>query len=147
MGSHTPLASYSAFRWAGDTLHLAGIVAYDAALGRVVRGYQDLPAEMAAELATGAPSIDCKEGPIAAQTWFVLNEAKRILEGEGLGLEDVVRLHQYMTDLRDFPVFNRVRLLFFPSDPPASTVVEVAGLLPNEDSRIEVDVIAHRSRR
>lgn len=145
MGAHAPLASYSAFKWAGDTLHLAGLVAYDVTLGRVVRGYEDIPASVAVELATGAPSIDLKEGPIAAQTWFVLNEAKRILEGEGLVLGDVVRLHQYMTDLRDFPVFNRVRLLFFPSDPPASTVVQVAGLLPSEDSRLEVDVIAHRS--
>jgi enamine deaminase RidA (YjgF/YER057c/UK114 family) len=144
MGRHAPLASYSAFKWAGDTLHLAGIVAYDANLGRVVQGYEDLPAEVAAELATGAPSIDFKEGPIAAQAWFVLNEAKKVLEAEGLSLGDVVRLHQYMTDLRDFPVYNRVRLLFFPNDPPASTVVQVAGLLPNEHSRLEVDVIAYR---
>lgn len=145
MGTHATLASYSAFKWAGDTLHLAGLVAYDPALGRVVRGYDDLPSAVAAELATGAPSIDLKEGPIAAQAWFVLSEAKRLLEGEGLGLGDVVRLHQYMTDLRDFPVYNRVRLMFFPTDPPASTVVQVAGLLPSEDSRLEVDVIAHRS--
>jgi enamine deaminase RidA (YjgF/YER057c/UK114 family) len=144
VGAHAPLASYSAFKWAGDTLHLAGLVAYDNSLGRVVRGYEDLPAEVAAELATGAPSIDLKEGPIAAQAWFVLNEAKLILEAQGLGLGDVVRLHQYMTDLRDFPVYNRVRLMFFPADPPASTVLQVSGLLPSEDSRLEVDVIAHR---
>lgn len=141
---HAPLASYSAFKWAGDTLHLAGLVAYDANLGRVVRGYDDLPPDVAADLATGAPSIDFVEGPVAAQAWFVLDEARRILEGEGLALGDVVRLHQYMTDLRDFPVYNRIRLLFFPDDPPASTVVQVAGLLPNPESRIEVDVIAHR---
>lgn len=58
MGTHAPLASYSAFKWAGGTLHLAGLVAYDTTLGRVVRGYDDLPAPVAAELATGAPSSD-----------------------------------------------------------------------------------------
>lgn len=146
--SHTPatLASYSAFKWAGDTLFFAGLVAYDPDLGRVVRGYDDLPAEVGNRLASGAPSIDFKDGPIAAQTWFVLEQARRILEGEGLSLRDVVKLTQYMVDLRDFPVYNRVRLEFFPEDPPASTVVQVAGLLPSEDSRVEVDVVAQRPR-
>ncbi|MFQ5427296.1 MAG: RidA family protein, partial [Gaiellales bacterium] len=105
----------------------------------------DLPEEVGAALATGAPSIDCKEGPIAAQTWFILDQARQILESEGLSLRDVVKLTQYMVDLRDFPVYNRIRLDFFPDDPPASTVVQVAGLLPTGDSRVEVDVVAHRS--
>lgn len=144
--SHAPLASYSTCKWAGDTLFLSGILAWDPALGRVVRGYEDLPAEVRSQLATGAPSIDCKEGPIAAQAWFVLDQARQILAGEGLGLGDVVKLTQYLTDLRDFPVYNRTRLLFFPDDPPASTVIQVAGLLPTDDARLEVDVVAHRAR-
>jgi enamine deaminase RidA (YjgF/YER057c/UK114 family) len=140
-----PLANYAVGRWAGDTLFLAGVVAANPATGRVVRGYEDLPAEVAAQLATGQMSIDSKEGPIAAQAWFVLDQIRTTLEAQGLTLANVVKLTQYMTDLRDFPVYNRVRLLFFPDHPPASTVVQVAGLLPTEESRLEVDCVASRS--
>lgn len=144
-----PLANYSVGKWSGDTLFLAGVVAADPATGRVVRGYDDLPPEVAAKLASGQMSIDSKEGPIAAQAWFILDQIRRTLESEGLGLGHVVKLTQYMIDLRDFPVYNRIRLMFFPEDPPASTVIQVAGLLPTEESRLEVDCVAtlHPQRR
>jgi enamine deaminase RidA (YjgF/YER057c/UK114 family) len=35
--------------------------------------------------------------------------------------------------------------MFFDQDPPASTVVQVAGLLPTEASRLEVDCVATRN--
>jgi enamine deaminase RidA (YjgF/YER057c/UK114 family) len=41
----------------------------------------------------------------------------------------VVKLTQYFRDLRDFPIYNRIRSQFF-ADPPASTVVQVSALLP-----------------
>jgi enamine deaminase RidA (YjgF/YER057c/UK114 family) len=36
-------------------------------------------------------------------------------------------------------LYNRVRRLFYPTDPPVSTVVEVSGLLPSREVRIEVE--------
>lgn len=144
-GIPVPLANYAVGKWSGDTFFLAGVVAADPALGRVVRGYQDLPSEVAARLATGQMSVDSKEGPIAAQAWFILDQIRRTLEGEGLSLRHVVKLTQYMVDLRDFPVYNRIRLTFFADDPPASTVIQVAALLPTEESRLEVDCVATRN--
>ncbi len=144
-GAARPLANYSPARWSGDTLFLAGVVAYDPTQGRVIRGYEDLPAHIGCQLATGQVSVDSKEGPIAAQAWFILDQVRRTLESEGLSLRHVVKLTQYMKDLRDFPVYNRVRLMFFNEDPPASTVVQVAGLLPTDESRLEVDVVATRA--
>jgi len=141
-----PLANYAVGRWSGDTYFMAGVVAADPGSGRVVTGYGDLPAEVAAKLATGQMSVDSKEGPIAAQAWFILDQLRRTLESQGLGLGNVVKLTQYMTDLRDFPVYNRIRLMFFPEDPPASTVIQVAALLPTGDSRLEVDCVASRTR-
>jgi enamine deaminase RidA (YjgF/YER057c/UK114 family) len=141
-----PLANYAIGKWSGDTYFMAGVVAADPATGRVIRHYTDLPDEVAGRLATGQMSIDAKEGPIAAQAWFILDQIRRTLEAQGLSLANVVKLTQYMTDLRDFPVYNRIRLLFFPDDPPASTVIQVAGLLPTEDSRLEVDCVATRDR-
>jgi enamine deaminase RidA (YjgF/YER057c/UK114 family) len=139
-----PLANYAVGKWSGDTYFMAGVVAADPATGRVISGYGDLPPDVAAELGTGQMSVDSKEGPIAAQAWFILDQIRRTLESQGLGLGNVVKLTQYMTDLRDFPVYNRVRLRFFPDDPPASTVIQVAGLLPTEASRLEVDCVATR---
>jgi enamine deaminase RidA (YjgF/YER057c/UK114 family) len=137
------LGSYSQFRWAGDFLYLAGQVAVDPARNRTIRGYDDLPPDVAAKLATGKMSIDSKEGPIAAQTWWVFQTIQTILEGEGASLQNVVRLVQYMRDLRDFPVFDRVRAMFFPENPPASTVIQVSELLPTPESRLEVDATAY----
>lgn len=139
------LANYAVGKWSGDTYFMAGVVAADPASGRVISGYSDLPPDVAAELGTGQMSVDSKEGPIAAQAWFILDQIRRTLESQGLGLGNVVKLTQYMTDLRDFPVYNRVRLRFFPEDPPASTVIQVAGLLPTDASRLEVDCVATRN--
>ena len=144
-GVPASLANYSVGKWSGDTLFLAGVVAADPATGRVIRGYEDVAPEVARQLgATGQMSVDSKEGPIAAQAWFILDQVRRTLEGEGLTLRHVVKLTQYMKDLRDFPIYNRVRLTFFPEDPPASTVIQVVGLLPTDESRLEVDVVATR---
>jgi enamine deaminase RidA (YjgF/YER057c/UK114 family) len=53
----------------------------------------------------------------------------------------VVKLTQYFRNLRDFPIYNRVRATFF-SDPPASTVVQVSELLPSPDALVEVEAMA-----
>lgn len=58
-------------------------------------------------------------------------------------MQDVFKLVQYFTDLRDYPLYNRVRRLFYPGEPPVSTVVEVSGMLPSRAVRIEVEATAH----
>jgi enamine deaminase RidA (YjgF/YER057c/UK114 family) len=138
-----PLSRYAPFRRAGDLVFFAGIVAADPATGKVVTGYADLPPEvrkLAGE--TGEMSTDMKEGPIAAQSWFILTSLRRTVEAAGGTLDDVVKLTQYFRDLRDFPIYNRIRTMFFPQ-PPASTVVRVLELLPTPDSLLEVDATAY----
>ncbi|WP_407560014.1 RidA family protein [Streptomyces sp. 184] len=64
------------------------------------------------------------------------------LEAAGSGLEHVVKLTVYLTDLGDLPAFRRVRdELQNPSHPPASSLVQVAGLVSPE-FRVEVDALA-----
>ena len=142
------LANYALYRRAGDLVYFAGIVAADPARGKVITSYADLPADIARSIgSTGEMSVDSKEGPIAAQAWFVLSQLKRTVEDAGGTLADVVKLTQYFTDLRDFPIYNRIRRMFFGDSPPASTVVRVVELLPTPDSRLEVEAIAHIPRR
>lgn len=142
-----PLANYAAYRRAGDLVYLAGIIAVDTTKQRTITGYDDLP-EAAREAlgATGEMSVDSKDGPIAAQSWFIMEQLKKTVEEVGGTLADVVNLTQYFLDLRDFPIYNRVRGMYF-ANPPASTVVRVAELLPTPASLVEVQAVAHIPER
>jgi enamine deaminase RidA (YjgF/YER057c/UK114 family) len=138
-----PLARYAPFRRAGDLVYFAGVVPADPDKGSVISGYADLPSDVRARIGeTGEMSVDSKEGPIAAQSWYVLENLRKTVEAAGGTLNDVVNLTQYFVDLRDFPVYNRIRAMFF-EIPPASTCVQVRGLLPTEQSLLEVQAVAH----
>lgn len=57
-------------------------------------------------------------------------------------MSDVVKLVQYFRCLDHFPLYSRVRKLFFPGELPVSTVVEVSAMLPTTDILIEVEATA-----
>lgn len=138
-----PLARYAAWRRAGDLVLLSGVIAVEPSSGTIVRGYADIPPAARALIGqTGEFSTDAKEGPVLAQSWFVLDRIRATLEDAGGSLDDVVRLVQYFRNLDHFPLYSRVRKQFFPGDPPASTVVEVSEMLPTADILIEVEATA-----
>jgi enamine deaminase RidA (YjgF/YER057c/UK114 family) len=138
-----PLSRYAPSRRAGDLVYFAGITAADPERGIVIRGYADLPPELRRHAGeTGEMSTDAKDGPITAQSWFVLDRLRSTVAAAGGTLDDVVKLTQYFCNLRDFPIYNEVRAKFF-RDPPASTVVRVVELLPTPDILLEVEAIAH----
>jgi enamine deaminase RidA (YjgF/YER057c/UK114 family) len=137
-----PLANYAPFRRAGDLVFFAGIIAVDAAKGTVIGGYADLPEQMRAPAGeTGEISVDSKDGPIAAQAWYVMESLRKTVAAAGGTMDDIVNLTQYFTDLRDFPVYNRIRSQFI-AKPVASTCVQVVGLLPTSVARLEVQAVA-----
>jgi enamine deaminase RidA (YjgF/YER057c/UK114 family) len=135
-----PLARYAAWRRAGDYVFLSGVIAVDPQAGKIVKGYSDIPSEAAQQIGqTGEFSTDYKEGPVLAQSWYVLNSIQRTVESAGGQMSDVFKLVQYFKTLEHFPLYSRVRKQFFPGDPPVSTVVEVSGMLPSADILIEVE--------
>ena len=139
-----PLAKYSAWRRAGDFVFLSGVIAVDPASATIVKGYADIPAEARKLLGeTGEFSTDIKEGPILAQSWFVLDRIRSTVEAAGGRMDDVFKLVQYFRNLDHFPYYSRVRKLFFTGEPPASTVVEVSAMLPTADILIEVEATAY----
>ncbi len=143
-----PLARYAAWRRAGDFIFLSGVIAVEPAAGRIVRGYDDIPAEAATQLGrSGEFSTDIKEGPILAQSWWVLDRIRQTVESAGGQMSDVVKLVQYFRNLDHFPYYSRVRKLFFPGEPPVSTVVEVSAMLPTTDILIEVEATAWLPQR
>jgi len=139
-----PLARYAAWRRAGDFIFLSGVIAVDPARSLIVKGYADIPPEARALLGeTGEFSTDIKEGPILAQSWFVLDRVRATVEAAGGQMGDVFKLVQYFRNLDHFPHYSRVRKLFFPGESPASTVVEVSAMLPTADILVEVEATAY----
>jgi enamine deaminase RidA (YjgF/YER057c/UK114 family) len=138
-----PLARYAAHKRRGDFIFFSGVIAVDPAHALIVRGYDDIPEHARALIGhTGEFSVDYKEGPMLAQSWFVLDRIRTMIEAEGGSMNDVFKLVQYFKDLRDFPLYNRVRKLFF-TEPPVSTVVEVSAMMPSADILIEVEAAAY----
>ena len=144
-----PLANYLAAKRVGNMLYLSGVIAVDPTVRKVVTSYGDLPEEACKQLQTlgyftGQMSVDIFESPAAAQSWFVLNSIKNVVDAEGGQMKDVFKLVQYFRDLRHYPVYNRVRGLFCP-EPVVSTVVEVSCMLPSDEVLIEVEATAFLS--
>jgi len=139
-----PMANYAAARRVGDFVFMSGVVAVDPAKRRAVAGYDDIPEQARTALrglgyATGQMSVDVFEAAIVAQSWFVLERIRQIASEHGGSMADVVKLVQYFRRLPDYAAYNRVRSLFYPAEPPVSTVVEVSRFLPGDEVLVEVE--------
>ena len=78
---------------------------------------------------------------IGAQTRQIFENMKRILEGGGATLRDVVKVTVFVTDIRYREPYGEVRQEFFPVNPPASTLVQVSALaIPG--ALIEIEAVA-----
>ena len=146
-----PMANYAAAKRVGDFVFMSGVVAVDPARRQAVSAYDDLPPIARDELrtlgyVTGQMSVDVYEAPIVAQSWFVLERIRQLAAEHGGNMADVVKLVQYFRDIRQYPAYNRVRGLFYPGDPPVSTVVEVSRFLPGDALVIEIEATAYLPR-
>ena len=101
----------------GRTLYVSGQVSLDAS-GKVV----------------GAGDLD-------AQARQVFENLKSALEAANASLANVVKITVFMTDLSGLPAFRRLRESYFPKNPPASSLVKVAGLVLPE-LLIEIEAVA-----
>ena len=100
----------------GDILFVSGQVALDAATGRPL------------------------EGGLDAQARLVLDHLRAILEEGGSSLDLVLKTTCFLADMGDAPRFNEIYREYFPSDPPARSTFQVAGLSPG--FLVEVEAIA-----
>ena len=77
-----------------------------------------------------------------AQFRQVFENLRTALAVAGAGLDDVVKLTIFLTDLGDLDVFRRVRDEYVDiQSPPASSLVQVAGLV-NPGFRVEIEALA-----
>ena len=117
---HTELAPaaigpYSQAVRSGNTVYLSGQIPLDPATGAIV------------------------EGGISAQVRRALDNLQAVCAAAGGGLDQVVRLGLYLTDLGDFATVNAVMAEYFQAPYPARSTIEVAGL--PRGAAFEVDAV------
>lgn len=81
-----------------------------------------------------------RKGPFDEEARLALSNLQRVLEDAGSGLEQVVKVNVYLSDIDNFAALNEIYKEFFPSDYPARTCIQ-AGRLPL-DMQLEVEAIA-----
>jgi enamine deaminase RidA (YjgF/YER057c/UK114 family) len=123
---------------------MAGIVAMYPGSGRPVRGYSDLPDDVAAQFRADHISVDIREEGIVSQSWAIFDIAREHLESAGLSLDHILHMLVLFTSLDDFPGYHRVRKSVFPKDPPPATVVGIKELLPSPETLLEIQITASR---
>jgi enamine deaminase RidA (YjgF/YER057c/UK114 family) len=95
---------------------------------------------VAGTTATGADGRIVAPGDAAAQARQVLENVRAALERAGARLEHVVRTRIYVRNVGDWEAIGRVHGEYFGAIRPASTMVEVSGLVdPQMLVEIEVD--------
>jgi 2-iminobutanoate/2-iminopropanoate deaminase len=80
-------------------------------------------------------------GDIEAQTRQVCENLRTTVRAAGGDMKDIVSVTVFVRDVKQFDLIHKVRREFFPAEPPASTMVEVTGLV-DDRLLIEINAIA-----
>ena len=79
------------------------------------------------------------EGDVKLQTEAVLEHVKTVVEKAGGGMEDIVKVTVFITDMGLYDEIHEVRRLYFEEPFPASSMVEVSALI---DPRLLIEIEA-----
>ncbi len=109
------IGPYSQAVRVGKTVYLSGQIALDPSSGQLV------------------------EGGIDPQVHRVFRNLKAVAEAAEGGLEDIVRLTIYLTELADFARVNEIMAQYFKPPYPARATLGVAAL--PKGARVEIDAI------
>lgn len=86
---------------------------------------------------TGAKADGTIPENVVEQFDVAMTTMDRCLKAAGAGPEHVVKVQVFMTDIKERPLINPRRISYFGSNLPASTLVEVSGLV---DPRMKVEI-------
>jgi enamine deaminase RidA (YjgF/YER057c/UK114 family) len=81
------------------------------------------------------------KGSAYEQTRYIFEKIEKVLFQAGMELKDVVRTRMYVTDIKQWEEVGRAHGEFFKSIKPASSMVEVSGLI-DADLLVEIEVTA-----
>ena len=79
------------------------------------------------------------EGDVGLQTQTVLEHVKTVVEEAGGGMEDIVKVTVFITDMGLYDEIHEVRRRYFREPYPASSMVEVSALI---DPRLLIEIEA-----
>lgn len=82
---------------------------------------------------------------IRLETRATLENIRKILEGAGSRIEDILDVSVYLLDMKDFGAYNEVYTEYFSKHRPARTTVAVSGLPGN--IAIEMKVVARKNSK
>ena len=77
------------------------------------------------------------EGDIAAQVHRVFQNLRAVCEAAGGGLDGIVKLNVYLTDLGNFAIVNEIMQAYFAEPYPARAAVGVAALPLGAEVEVE----------
>ena len=120
----------------------------------VRRNYPELPAQGAPHYQSvrvgnllflsgaTARNTEAEHGDMAAQTDVILKRIQHIVQAEGGSLDNVVKITSFVTDISQEAgaATHQVRTKYFGENLPASTRVQVAGLV-EPHLKIEIEAI------
>jgi len=81
------------------------------------------------------------KGDLNAQTVFILEKIKKVLELAGSRIEDVIRTRMFVTDIAEWEKAAHAHSQFFKDIKPATTMVQVSKLI-NDELLIEIEATA-----
>jgi 2-iminobutanoate/2-iminopropanoate deaminase len=79
-------------------------------------------------------------GEIKSETTNTIAAIKKVVEGAGFKMTDIVSVTVFVTSLEDVPKMNEVYKALMPDPKPARATVQVAGLIGG--AKIEISAIA-----
>ena len=114
-GAPAAIGTYSQAVKVGDTVYLSGQIPLDPKSGEMVTG------------------------EIRAQITRVFDNLVAVAKAAGGGLQDVVKLNVFLTDLKNFPQVNEVMAQYFTEPYPARAAVGVSAL--PRGAQVEMDAV------
>ena len=102
------------------------------------------PAVRAGDFIFVSGQVPQEPGDIAHETRQVLTNLKRILEGCGATMAEVVKCTVFLGDGKDFAAMNAVYAEFFGDSRPARSTVVAGFMIPN--IKVEIDAIAYKPK-
>ena len=116
------IGPYSQAIQAGNLLFLSGQIPIDPKTGELIKG------------------------DIRQQTQRALENIKELLQSQGLGMGDVIKVTIFLKDMEHFNQVNEVYATYFSFSPPARSTVEAARLPRNAEIEIEAIALARNAR-
>ena len=121
------------------------------AVGAYSQGLKVDIGDKAMVFVSGQLAMDPDGNPVApedisAQTRYIFENIKTILMNAGAGLEDVVKVQIFLTDISQFSQVSAVRNEYLDHIRPVSTLVEISRTV-RDGCDVEIEVIAITGNR